>query len=130
MEGTTASTRECLLLLKSSATPEDLYGNILNSYPELKRIKTRAKSKLKKTGSRGGIRERIRRRGHKHPLPIMTLSNVRSLSNKMNELMAKLEYDRDYRQSNLICLTETWLKEDLPDPNLPGYMLIRTDRDT
>lgn len=75
------------------------------------------------------MRQRIRRRGCKHPLPVITLSNVRSLNNKMDELLAKVNYDSDFRQSNLMCFTETWLKEGIPDPDLPGYTLIRADRD-
>lgn len=125
-----AYTRECLLSLKSSPTPEDLYGDILNTPPELKRTKTQVKANLKKRESRGSIRERIIRQGCKYPLPTMILTNIRSLSNKINELMVKVECDRDYRQSNLICLTETWLKRDIPDPNLTGYTLIRAARDT
>lgn len=55
----------------------------------------------------------------------MTLTNILSLGNKMNKLMVKVEYDRDDRWSNLICLTEIWLKRDIPDPNLTGYTLIQ-----
>ena len=124
--GVLTYTREFLLSLQHPTTQDDLYGNIFNVHPELKR---RSKAKTKKRGSRGGVRERLKRRGFKHPLPTMTLSNVRSISNKMNELTAKLQHDRDYRQSNLICFTETWLKKDIPDPKLPGYTLIRADRD-
>lgn len=47
----------------------------------------------------------------------------------MDELLAKVNYDSDFRQSNLMCFTETWLKEGIPDPDLPGYTLIRADRD-
>lgn len=45
-------------------------------------------NRKKKRGSRGGIRNRLRRRGSRLPLPAITLSNVRSLHNKMNELSA------------------------------------------
>lgn len=40
----------------------------------------------RKRGSKGGIRNRLRRRGSKLPLPAFPLSNVRSLWNKMDEL--------------------------------------------
>ena len=48
----------------------------------------------------------------------------------MHELLARVNYDNKFRQSNLICFTETWLKDDMSDLNLPGYTLIRADRDT
>ena len=47
----------------------------------------------------------------------------------MNELIAKVPYDNEFRQSNLICFTESWLKEEMSNPNLPGYTIIRADRD-
>ena len=47
----------------------------------------------------------------------------------MNELITKVQYDNEFRQSNLICFTESWLKEEMSDPNLPGYTIIRADRD-
>lgn len=71
------------------------------------------------------MKERLRRCSCRHPLPVVTLSNVHSVSNKMNELMAKVFFS----QSNLICLTQSWLKEGMSDPNPPGYTLIWTDRD-
>lgn len=43
--------------------------------------------------------------------------------------MAKVRYGSDFRQSNLICFTERWLKGEMSDPKLPGYTLIRADRD-
>lgn len=104
--------------------------NSLDKYPELRNTGTREWTKIKKRGSRGGVRERLKRRGSRHPLPVITFSNVRSLSNKMNELTAKIQYDNEFRQSSLICFTESWLKEEMSDPNLPGYTLIRADRDT
>lgn len=123
-------TREHLLLLRHPATPGESVLNSLDKYPELRNTGTREWTKIKKRGSRGGVRERLKRRGSRHPLPVITFSNVRSLSNKMNELTAKIQYDKEFRQSNLICFTESWLKEEMSDPNLPGYTLIRADRDT
>lgn len=49
--------------------------------------------KKKKRGSRGGIRNRIKRRGSRFPLLTVTLSNVRSLQNKMHELAALIKSD-------------------------------------
>lgn len=101
----------------------------VDNYPELRNTGMRKRRKLKKRDSRGGVRERIGRHGSRHPLPVITLSNVRSLGNKMHELLAKANYDNEFRQSNLICFTESWLRDDMSDPNLPGYTLIQADRD-
>ncbi len=40
----------------------------------------------RKRSRRGGVRQRLRRRGNKTPLPSMILSNVRSLYSKIDEL--------------------------------------------
>ncbi len=73
------------------------------------------KNKSKKRRSRWGVRQRVKRRGNKPPLPVITLTNVRSINNKLDELAAKMEFDCDFRTSNLLCLTETWLKNQ-PNP--------------
>lgn len=126
--GVLTYTRDQLLSLRHPVIWDSDLDSV-NKFPELRNTGTRIRTRLKKRGSRGGVRERIRRRGSRHPLPVITFSNVRSLSNKMNELLAKVRYDSEFRQSNLICFTESWLKEDMPDPNLPGYTMIRADRD-
>ena len=74
----------------------------------------------RKRGSRGGIRKRLRRWGSKLPLPAITLSNVRSLRNKTDELSALIQYDSDYRNTSMFCFTETWLYEDMTI-SLPGF---------
>ena len=61
-------------------------------------------------------------------LPAITLSNVRSLQNKMDELSTLITYDSDYRRSSLLCFTETWLTENTTDIGLDGYTRIRFDR--
>ena len=84
----------------------------------------------KKRGCRGGIRKRLKRRGcRKLPLPTITLTNARSLVNKMDELSALQKFDGDYKRSNLFCITETWLSEKNKDIKLDGFTLIRLDRD-
>ncbi|CAB1313338.1 unnamed protein product [Coregonus sp. 'balchen'] len=84
---------------------------------------TKSKSETKKKrGSRGGVRNRLRRRGSRHPLPVITLSNVRSLNNKLNELAARATFEEDFRR-------KTWLKQDNIDVNIDGYTVIRADRD-
>lgn len=92
-------------------------------WPERKK-----KAGKKKRGSRGGLRHRLWRRRSRFPLPVIALSNVRSVSNKLDELALRAEHDPVFRQSNLVCLTETWLKDYHDTPSLPGYTTIRADR--
>ncbi|KAK0149973.1 hypothetical protein N1851_009261 [Merluccius polli] len=120
-------TREDLLNLRYSFKEPP---KLLFSPPEIIHHGWSNKKKKKKRGSRGGIRNRIKRRGSHFPLPTVTLSNVRSLQNKMHELSALIKFDRDFSRANLICLTETWLNEDIKNINLDGYSLVRYDRDT
>nr|XP_055073494.1 uncharacterized protein LOC129453317 [Misgurnus anguillicaudatus] len=88
----------------------------------------RKNTKAKKRGSRGGVRARLRRRGSRFPLPVITLSNVRSLNNKVEELAARVNFETDFKLCNLICLTETWLKPETA-VYIDGYTTIRADRD-
>lgn len=83
----------------------------------------------KKRGSRGGIRNRLRRRGIRLPLPTVSLTNARSLVKKMDELTALVRHDGDYRRCNLFCVTETWLSDEKDIGELEGYTAIRLDRD-
>ena len=88
--------------------------------------------KPRKRGRKGGVRSRIRRRGNKPPLPTIILGNVRSLPNKMTELETLSKYMHEYREACLMCFTETWLNENVPDSavELPNFSLIRSDRTT
>ena len=61
------------------------------------------------------------------PPPPVTLTNARSLVNKMDHLQALVKYDGDYRRSNIICVTETWFSEE-KFHNIDGYTSVRLDR--
>ncbi len=63
----------------------------------------------KHRGKRAGIRNRLRKRAHSPPLPSILLANVQSLENKMDNLRARISFQRDIRDCNIFCLTETWL---------------------
>lgn len=58
----------------------------------------RRKKEKKKLGSRGGVRHRLWGRRRRFPLPVITLSNVRSVSNKLDELALRAEHDCDFSQ--------------------------------
>ncbi len=63
----------------------------------------------KHCGRRAGIRNRLRERAHSPPLPSILLANVQSLENKMDDLRARISFQWDIRDCNILCLTETWL---------------------
>ena len=86
-------------------------------------------------GKRGcGLRKRRReqRERYKPILPKIVMGNVNSLLNKTDELAALVKYDRIYKETSAIILTETWItKTTTPDEafELPGFSLIHADRD-
>lgn len=122
-------TREQLLALRqtSECQPNSLPADISTLCRPLKHLK-RGKKCAKKRGSRGGVRHRLQTRRDRFPLPALTLSNVRSVNNKLDELKLRMEHERDFRMSNIVCLTETWLKDNHATPSLSGYTTIRADR--
>ena len=64
---------------------------------------------------------------HKHwKLPALLLANVRSLINKLDDLEAAVRLN----SSDIICLTETWLSDEVPSEavNIDGFCLYRKDR--
>ncbi|XP_053272125.1 uncharacterized protein LOC128430167 [Pleuronectes platessa] len=65
------------------------------------------------------------------PLPMILLSNVNSLSNKMDELRLLITTNRDFALSSFLCFTESWLTKDTPvsDVELTGFQLLRADCD-
>ena len=46
----------------------------------------------------------------------------------MDELTALMQYEGDYRRTNLLCVTETWLTEE-KDIGIEGYQTVRFDRE-
>ena len=58
----------------------------------------------------------------------MILINAQSLNNKIEELTACCKYAEQFRNANIIGVSETWLKEDSADPDIPGYSCYRLDR--
>ncbi len=85
----------------------------------------------KHRGRRAGIRNRLRKRAHSPPLPSILLANVRSLENKMDDLRARISFQRDIRDCNILCLTETWLTPTVPDTAVTpsdNFSVLRMDR--
>ena len=120
-------SRDTLLALRhlGDTPPDHLPEEVREKPPDHGHIKRRR-------GRRGGVRQRLRRRGNKPPLPSMILSNVRSLYSKMDELRLNARYGYEYRESCVMVLTESWLHKDIPDSliDLQGFSCVRKDRDS
>lgn len=80
-------------------------------------------------GSTGAL-VKLHERGLRTTLPSIHLANLRSLPNKMDELLLLTRTNKDFLNSAALCFTETWLREAIPDNalHLPGFQLFRADR--
>ena len=118
-EGQTISyTRETLVALRkrAAAPPKDLPAEI----------------KARKRGTRAGaiVKERKRNNDKKTYLPSVVMGNVRSLANKTDELAALVKNQAEYKDSSLLCFTESWLHDNIPDCAVEqdGFTMVRADR--
>lgn len=92
----------------------------------------------RKRGKRGGIRLRLRAMKTTVPLPSVLLANVRSFGKHvsnytLDELHASVKYLAEYRDSCLMCFTETWWCADTQTEGtiLEGFGApYRLDRDS
>ncbi len=111
-------------LSTNSSWPLEILRNAEENNGHRRRIK-------KHRGKRAGIRNRLRKRAHSPPLPSILLANVQSLENKMDDLRARISFQRDIRDCNIICLTETWLTPSVPDTAVmpsDNFYVLRMDR--
>ncbi|XP_047677770.1 uncharacterized protein LOC125146068 [Tachysurus fulvidraco] len=67
-------------------------------------------------------------RGKKSRLPTITMSNVRSLPNKMEDIEEMVE-DPELFASDMMFFTETWLNNNSPPISLDGYDSVQLNRD-
>lgn len=51
----------------------------------------------------------MKKRKFKLYIPTVITGNVRSLANKVDELEVLARTQREYRESSIMCFTETWL---------------------
>ena len=117
-------TRNELLRLRPPPPPP-------SSRPLMPTVNTKQDaSKKRKRGRRGGVKNRLRRRPAKPPLPSVVFANVQSLYNKIDELHAKCRYDNVYREACVMAFCETWLDSTRPDDDiiLDGFTVYRSDR--
>ena len=128
----------CLSDLCSGHRPEDhtqQHGGFVYTRNELLRLRlppyppssrplmptvntTHDASNKRKRGRRGGVKNRLRKRSAKPPLPSVVFANVQSLYNKIDELHAKCRYDNVYREACVVAFSETWLNSTRPDDDI------------
>lgn len=102
--------------------------NDVNIPTEIKR--TVNKEYKRKRGKRGGVRQRLKKRKTKVPLPTIILSNVQSLKRKADELRVNTHYLHEYREACILAFSETWLNDTVLDSEVcpEGFSLVRLDR--
>ncbi|KAK1803589.1 hypothetical protein P4O66_021005 [Electrophorus voltai] len=61
-------------------------------------------------GKRAGVRNSLRARTDRAPLPSILLANV-----QLDDLRARIKFQRDIRDCNLLCFTESWLNPAVPN---------------
>ena len=71
---------------------------------------------------------RICRRVGNPPLTSILLANVQSLENKLDELRLRLSYQRDMKNCNILCFTESWLNDDTYNIQMARFSLHLQDR--
>lgn len=73
---------------------------------------------------------RTRRRQNRPTLPTILLANVQSLRNKLDDLRARIYFERDTRNCCVFAFTETWLDPSIPDcaVMLDNFTMYRQDR--
>jgi exonuclease III len=61
-------------------------------------------------------------------MPTIFVSNIRSIAPKIDELECVVNQN----DSDIVCITETWLSDEIPDNAVAmhGFTLFRKDRET
>ncbi len=117
-------------LVQDTLSPNRIHRGLLRFFGT-RRTKTTGDGTKKHHGNSTGIRNRLRKRAHSPPLQSILLANVQSLENKMDDLRARISFQRDIRDCNIICLTETWLTPSVPDNAVTpsdNFSVLRMDR--
>ena len=86
--------------------------------------------KQRKRGKKGGLRVRLRWRKYNPPLPSIITGNCRSLRNKLDELHACSKFRYEYRESCLMCFSETWFTkaDSTISTDIDGFICERMDK--
>ncbi|KAI4877531.1 hypothetical protein NFI96_027122, partial [Prochilodus magdalenae] len=123
-------TRDQLIVLKLAGM-DTRTANIPEEFWRRTHRGCRGGTKQRTGKSRAKRRRLMEKKGYKPRLPPLIMGNVRSLANKMDELAALAMNQREYRQCSLMCFSETWLHQDIPDDNVSvtGFQTVRADLD-
>lgn len=115
-------SREQLIVLRPTDVPAEIWRRTHQG------CRGGGQKRRRKETARQGMLE-VRRR-YKPCLPSIIMGNVQSLANKINELTMLAQSQREYRECSLMCFTESWIHQDIPDDNtsLEGFHIVRTDR--
>lgn len=62
-------------------------------------------------GKRTGVRNRVRAWAHSTPTPSVLLANVQSVDHRLDDLRARIQFRRDFRDRNALSVTKTWFAE-------------------
>ncbi|KAM9793604.1 uncharacterized protein ACBT44_017988 [Syngnathus typhle] len=126
-------TREALLNIGQSSS--GIFSPVLSDSDCLSEILAGAAvlyklARRRRRGKRAGAVVRLRQRGFRSALPSIHLANVRSLANKMDELLLLTSRNTNFSRSAALCFVETWLSERTPHHavELAGFRLTRADR--
>ena len=101
-------SREKLLALQTMGR-----AGIVHPIPEELRRRRRGR----RAGAKVKARLAAKRWKYKPPVPSFIMGNVNCLTIKTDELAALVRTDRTFRESSLLCLSETWLTQNTPDAN-------------
>ena len=79
---------------------------------------------------RSGLLVRLRRRAHRLPLLSILFANVQSLDNKVDEIRARIAFQRDISDCNILSFTDTWLTRDSLWDSVepPGFFTHHSER--
>mgnify|MGYP001790924634 FL=1 len=121
---------QSLLDIKNSLNQNQLKEIWNNDYKHLVKNIDPGLLRSRKRGRRGGVRVNHSNKHGRVPLPAVVLTNARSIRNKLDELHGLLNTKRLKNQSQLICITESWLNPDISTSRteLEGYEQFRNDR--
>ena len=106
------------------------YGLPSGSFSHLHRGTLELCQRHRRSRCRRGLLVRLRMHAHHPQLPSILLANVRSLVNEEDEIRARVAFQRDIRDCNILCFTETWLAWDMLSESVQptGFSVHRTDR--
>ena len=103
---------------------------VLSSAAVLPHVHRELRRRRRRCRCQSGVVRRSRRMRYRPVLLPVIMGNVRSLPNKMDELTALTQHQRDNCECSIMVLTEMWLTELSPDTdaNLDGFQLRQADR--